>query len=867
MSNTFSNTFKYLDGDGLTYLWEKIRGNFATSTHTHDYLPLTGGTLTGNLICNGNVTATGNVTAKYFSGYANAVGGDGFKIYPENTNQINFGGVSSDPTIVFGAASRDGRSVPTTYKFGTNGDATIQAASFSGSAAKLSSHSISELTYAKIYTGEFDQATNKGVFVQTDINASSNVMVSAHIWGNSYNVKMPINTYIQFYNYNSTGGILQPACTHYGYDLGNVYAFNYNSKVCFWVSVGNQSFQTMYVFVGTQLDGGLYNHVSLVTNAAKPGSGISREVTIVPRLNAFVDSNVVSANSAKNVHVLSNNDNTSYPLLFVGARATGTIDGDFRVYASSNITVNPSTNTITGNVIGNLKGNVDESYLTYGTTSSISGSVSPFDMAISNIHSANRIAFGKPTGVTIEYSTDGGTNWVDYGTTDGQKTNLISGIGSSFKVCGPNNTHGSTTDALRITLNATVMGVYTRPRKTLINISTNGATGCTVTVEYATNGDPTNFSTLGTYSINGWSGWNSIPISSLGTFGGASSMSSNKGTIRFTFAMDGTTDGQANDLEVKDIAIYGETYWATPSTMAKTGHIYSYDALQNVEFPSQVTANTLRADTIFGTNSISANALSVDTSIMAMSDNASAMINQIFGKTYYLLSPGSLTAPSTDPSQFGSTYSAILSGENATLSINDLFNTYGVELNGSTQSIFSHITNAKVAIGTLQSTDVVKNVGIKQGEVITNAITGEESVTDHSIWITHKKGALDGSSELLENKTVIPPATTDFNGSMSYTDKRKLDNLLYVVDSNNKKNDMIVGISIQTSTIKDFDKIFNSTTQPNMIRVNLSDISFVCTLSDTNRSSYFRYYEPYNKIVVNVTSTAINISKQVTDVS
>lgn len=831
-----SNTFKYLDGDGLSYLWEKIRGNFAISTHTHDYLPLAGGALTGNLICNGNVTATGNVTAKYFSGYANAVGGDGFKIYPENTNQINFGGVSSDPTVVFGAASRDGRSVPTTYKFGTNGDATIQAASFSGSAAKLSSHSISELTYAKIYTGEFDQATNKGVFVQTDINASSNVMVSVHIWGNSYNAKMPINTYIQFYNYNPTGGILQPACTHYGCDLGDVYAFNYNSKVCFWFGVGGQSFQTMYIFVGTQIDNGLYNHVSLVTNVAKPGSGISREVTIAPRLNAFVDSNVASANSAKNVHVLSNNDNSSYPLLFVGARASGTIDGDFRVYASSNITVNPSTNTITGNVIGNLKGNVYESYLTYGTTSSISGSVSPFDMAISNIHSANRIAFGKPAGVTIEYSTDRGTNWVDYDTTDGQKTNLISGIGSSFKVCGPNNTHGSTTDALRITLNATVMGVYTRPRKALINISTNGATGCTVTVEYSTNGDPTNFSTLGTYSINGWSGWNSIPISSLGTFGGTSSMSSNKGTIRFTFAMDGATDGQANDLEVKDIAIYGETYWATPSTMAKTGHIYSYDALQNVEFPSQVTADTLRADAILG-------------------------------KTYYLLSSGSLTTSSTDPSQFGKTYSAILSGENATLSINDLFNTYGVTLNGSTQSIFSHITNAKVAIGTLQSTDVVKNVGIKQGEVVTNTITGEESVTDHSIWVTHKKGALDGSSEFLENKTVIPPATKDFNGSMSYTDKRKLDNLLYVVDSNNKKNDMIVGISIQTSTIKDFDKIFNSTTQPNMIRVNLSDISFVCTLSDTNRSSYFRYYEPYNKIVVNVTSTAINISKQITDVS
>ena len=71
------------------------------------------------------VDDSGNVTAKYFSGYANAIGGEGFKIYAENTNQINFGGTGSDTTVVFGAASKDSRSVPTTYKFGANGTATL----------------------------------------------------------------------------------------------------------------------------------------------------------------------------------------------------------------------------------------------------------------------------------------------------------------------------------------------------------------------------------------------------------------------------------------------------------------------------------------------------------------------------------------------------------------------------------------------------------------------------------------------------------------------------------------------------------------------------------------------------------------------
>lgn len=74
----------------------------------------------------------GNVTGKSFSGYSNSVGGEGFKIYPENSNEINFGGTGSTPIIVFGASSKDSRSVPTTYKFGANGDAVLMGGVFTG---------------------------------------------------------------------------------------------------------------------------------------------------------------------------------------------------------------------------------------------------------------------------------------------------------------------------------------------------------------------------------------------------------------------------------------------------------------------------------------------------------------------------------------------------------------------------------------------------------------------------------------------------------------------------------------------------------------------------------------------------------------
>ena len=40
---------KYLDATGVSILWGKIKSSFASTSHTHDYLPLSGGTLTGNL--------------------------------------------------------------------------------------------------------------------------------------------------------------------------------------------------------------------------------------------------------------------------------------------------------------------------------------------------------------------------------------------------------------------------------------------------------------------------------------------------------------------------------------------------------------------------------------------------------------------------------------------------------------------------------------------------------------------------------------------------------------------------------------------------------------------------------------------------
>lgn len=232
--------------------------------------------------------------------------------------------------------------------------------------------------------------------------------------------------------------------------------------------------------------------------------------------------------------------------------------------------------------------NLKEAYLTWGGKN-LSGSVSPLDAACSNLHSANRFAFAKPEGITIEYSTNGST-YSAYSTTDAAKINLVSGNGNTYYI-GARSISTTVNDKLRITLNATNMGLYTRLQKILINISTSYATGSNVIIEKAMKGSETTFTTVGTYQISGWSGWNSIPISAA--FGGGSNQTSNIAVLRLTFGITGVNSEQtSNALSVSDIIGIGDTYWSHPSTMAKTGHIYTYDSSQNATFPANITATT-----------------------------------------------------------------------------------------------------------------------------------------------------------------------------------------------------------------------------------------------------------------------------------
>lgn len=399
-----------------------------------------------------------------------------------------------------------------------------------------------------------------GTLIETDIpyNVSGDPFY-VEIKGNTYSDLGSMFLTAQGYIYNDT--IINYSVN----SIGNIYpdrfiAVRLNGNLCFWFPrIGYWHGYSVKVTTGYNYT---INRVINVTDSAEPNG----------------DKKV---NLSEYFYKALNNNNS----IVTGGGSS----------AGSSLTVNlggqSATLTIPTSIpYADTAGSVYESSIKFGNTN-IAGDVTPIDMAMSSKHNPNRLAFGNPNGVTIEYSRDGGATWTDYGATAQQKLALYSGQTHAF-YAGNRTANTSLQDRLRITLNAREMGVYTNPKKLLLNVSISGTSGATMLMERARVGSNTSFESYGTYDIQGQSGWNSIPLN-WGTFGGGENQGDNWSVMRLTFTPTGYYPGYEDQgfFHVMDIALHGSTDWSTPSEMARTGHIYSYDVNQNVTFPNQVTVN------------------------------------------------------------------------------------------------------------------------------------------------------------------------------------------------------------------------------------------------------------------------------------
>lgn len=103
---------------------------------------------------------------------------------------------------------------------------------------------------------------------------------------------------------------------------------------------------------------------------------------------------------------------------------------------------------------------------------------------------ANRLAMSTSyvSGVTVEYSRDGGSSWTNYSVSDSSKASVFNGVGSTLYIGGDSSKGGvdKSQYLVRITLNTSTCYIYSVLNKFAIYLSTNGSSGCYCTIQART---------------------------------------------------------------------------------------------------------------------------------------------------------------------------------------------------------------------------------------------------------------------------------------------------------------------------------------------------------------------------------------------
>lgn len=167
------------------------------------------------------------------------------------------------------------------------------------------------------YANELDQRYlpkmvynyDKGCLVKLRNASSVDAMITVRIFGNSYYTTPPIDTVIQFYNYNSGNSIIQYSGVNNGSGFGDIKVFNYNSQVYLWFKQIRQ-FQSFVVHAYYSNSSDYRNMVETITNEAMPTSGVTRTVTITPKQAIYAGDDIIRA--AGGINIEHTNEINSY---------------------------------------------------------------------------------------------------------------------------------------------------------------------------------------------------------------------------------------------------------------------------------------------------------------------------------------------------------------------------------------------------------------------------------------------------------------------------------------------------------------------------------------------------------------------------
>lgn len=293
-------------------------------------------------------------------------------------------------------------------------------------------------------------------------------------------------------------------------------------------------------------------------------------------------------------------------LVLGGARFKGKIHGDLAGNADSATTITETLPIAKGgtgsttlseakNTLGITSLETDKASKThthkyidlYTSGTSKMGSVDPITQCLIGKTASNK-TFGLPAeAITIEYSTDGGETWLDYGASDSQKKGLFCEMDNYWFYLGKNSStgKGDLNNMLRVTIEAvdryvSLQGVY-------VYMTTGGNT-CWMDVEYES------YSSLGTFKpymtqkeLKGVPGPN-IHYGDKLLFN-KSNVSGQVRKIRMTFYTT-TINATYGATGIRDIRMFGNDSWISPNSMLERNRMYYWDSDFNVTFPAKITA-------------------------------------------------------------------------------------------------------------------------------------------------------------------------------------------------------------------------------------------------------------------------------------
>lgn len=245
-----------------------------------------------------------------------------------------------------------------------------------------------------------------------------------------------------------------------------------------------------------------------------------------------------------------------------------------------------STHTHTPASIGaaNAKHNHSTLDIVRGGNENWADNIGSTNRAMINTARIPKSAFLPANCITVEYSSDAGKTWEDYGLSEAQKRGLFA-LTCDNDVRLSKSSPVSTNNCVRITVEP--LDRYVSFDQLYIWFST-GSHACTLDLERSTIGAKDTFSFIRKdVPLGGWSGPNVINFP-YGTFGGNHSQTSNAYKYRMTFKTTKLGSSTTQFPTIIDIRFYGDRAWLIPNDMVKGDYPFSWDRDMNVNFSKQL---------------------------------------------------------------------------------------------------------------------------------------------------------------------------------------------------------------------------------------------------------------------------------------